>query len=87
MPSSAINLRMHRLMKKPLYLMIADRMTSTGSERRHQAFVETEAVVERAARGRKQRLRWIGDRGSMKDGGMTARDTCCHVIGSVRSVK
>jgi hypothetical protein len=34
--------------------MIADRMTNAGSERRHQALVETEAVVEQAAQQQKQ---------------------------------
>jgi hypothetical protein len=46
--------------------MIADRTTSTGPERRHQAFMEMEAVVEQAAQG------WMpqrtGDQGSMMDG-------------------
>jgi hypothetical protein len=63
--------------------MIADRTTSTGSEWRCQAFMETEAVIEQAARGRKWRPRWARDRGSMTDGGLTARDMCHHVIGFV----
>jgi hypothetical protein len=29
--------------------MVANGMMSTGSERRHQAFVETEAIIEQAA--------------------------------------
>jgi hypothetical protein len=36
-----------------------------------------------AARGRKWRPQWAGDQRSMMDGGLTARDTCHHVIGSV----
>jgi hypothetical protein len=63
--------------------MIADSMTSIGSEQWRQAIVETEAIFEEAAHGRKQRPRWTGDRGSMTNGGLTARDTCHHVIGSV----
>jgi hypothetical protein len=42
-------------MNKPSYLMITDRMTSTGSEWRRQTFVETEAVIEQVAQGWKQR--------------------------------
>jgi hypothetical protein len=44
--------------------MISDRMTSTRSERRLQVLVETEAVVEQATRGRKQRPQWAKDRSS-----------------------
>jgi hypothetical protein len=42
---------------------------STRSEWRRQAFVETEAVVEQAAQGRKRRPQRAGDQGSMTDGG------------------
>jgi hypothetical protein len=82
-PSGVINLCTHQLMNKPSYLMIADRTTSTGSEWRRQAFVETEAVIEQAAQGWKRRPQRAGDRGSMTDGGLIAKDTCRHVIGSV----
>jgi hypothetical protein len=34
------------------------------------AFVETEAVVEQAAQGRKRRPQRAGDQGSMTDGGL-----------------
>jgi hypothetical protein len=63
--------------------MIADRTMSTGSEWRRQTFVEMEAVVEQAAQGRKRRPQRAGDRGSMTDGGLIARDMCRPVIGSV----
>jgi hypothetical protein len=35
-------------MNEPLHLMIPYRMTSTGSQRRPQVFVEAEAIVEQA---------------------------------------
>jgi hypothetical protein len=63
--------------------MITDRTTSTGSEQMHQAFVETEAVIEHAAQGWKRSPQRAGDRGSMMDGVLTIRDICRHVIGSV----
>jgi hypothetical protein len=70
-------------MNKPSYLMIADWTMSTGSERRRQAFVETEAVVEQAAQGWKRRAQRARDRGSMTYRGLIMWDTCHHVIGSV----
>jgi hypothetical protein len=82
-PSGTINLCMHQPTNKPSYLMIVGRMTSTGSERRCQAFVEMEAIIEQAAKGWKRRPQPAGDRGSMTDGGLIAKDTCRHVISSV----
>jgi hypothetical protein len=63
--------------------MIADRTTSTGSERRCQAFVETKAIIEQAAQGWKRSPQWAKDRGSMTDGDLITNDTCRHVIESV----
>jgi hypothetical protein len=56
---------------------------STGSERRRQTFVETEAVVEQAAQGWKRRAQRARDRGSKMYRGLIMWDTCHHVIGSV----
>jgi hypothetical protein len=70
-------------MNKPSHFVIVDRTTSTGSKRRRQVMVETEAVIEQAAQGWKQRPRWARDQGSMTDEGLTARDTYRHVTGSM----
>jgi hypothetical protein len=63
--------------------MIADKMMIIGSEQRRHAFMETEAVLEQAAEGRKQRPQWARDPGSTTDRGLITRDMCHHVVGSV----
>jgi hypothetical protein len=63
--------------------MVPNRTMSTESEWRHQAFVETKAIIEQVARGQKRRPHWARDQGSMIDRGLAAKDMCHHVIGSV----
>jgi hypothetical protein len=63
--------------------MVSDRMMSTRSEWRCQAFMEMEAIVEQAAQGWKRRPQRDGDRGSMMVRGLIVKDMCHHVLGSV----